>query len=384
MAFPWKRKITNQIGSVPEICIYKPIGTDEDCFSINDLMNALAICTQKVANLSLHCPGGSVMDGIATYNLLHNSDVTIKEIGVVGIAASMAAILLQLPGAHRVMYSHTRIMMHRISGGAFGNADDLRDVITQIESFENDICKIISERCTADPKLSPEEVKAKWFDGPDHWFSPEEALAAGLIDEVRPGKITVAPENTLKGTDLFAYYSNSLNITNNSKSNTMIKLSQKAATLLNLATEVEAADLEVAIMNIVNSKDQKIQELTGKITTLENAGKDKKLADLKLKLEDTKKKFTAEQKKNFLAVAESNVDLAIEMVNQSPDILDLHKVPGQEETSNLIPEKFKNFTLSQFQADPEASKLLVNLKKNHFEVYNEIYKSSTGKDAPKA
>ena len=67
-------------------------------------------------------------------------------------------------------------MLHNVSGGCYGNKDDLRDMIRELESLENTIGEIISHRCGK----TPDEVKAEYFDGKDHWLKADEALAMGL------------------------------------------------------------------------------------------------------------------------------------------------------------------------------------------------------------
>ena len=78
------------------------------------------------------------------------------------------------------MSRYSRMMLHNVSGGCYGNKKDLQDMISTIESLEDTIAEIISGRCGKDK----EEVKSSYFDGTDHWLKADEAFALGLIDAI--------------------------------------------------------------------------------------------------------------------------------------------------------------------------------------------------------
>lgn len=122
--------------------------------------------------------GGDVYPGIAMYNTIANckADVTLY---VDGVAASIAGIIA-LCGRKLMMSKYSRIMLHNVSGGVFGNKNELREMIQQIEGLEDTVATMISNRCGK----SPDEIKNMYFDGKDHYLTAQDAQAAGLIDGI--------------------------------------------------------------------------------------------------------------------------------------------------------------------------------------------------------
>ena len=145
-----------------------------------DIVNELMYLDNNYDNLNIRINsiGGDVYPGIAIFNAIRQcrSNVTIY---IDGIAASIAGVIA-LCGKHVEMSRYARMMLHNVSGGCYGNKQDLRDMISTIESLEDTIAEIIGERCGKDR----DEVKETYFDGADHWLKAEEALQLGLIDAI--------------------------------------------------------------------------------------------------------------------------------------------------------------------------------------------------------
>lgn len=142
---------------------------------VNELMH---LDGYENLNIRINSIGGDVYPGIAIFNAIRQckSNVTIY---IDGIAASIAGVIA-LCGKRVEMSRYARMMLHNVSGGCYGNKQDLRDMISTIESLEDTIAEIVGERCDKDK----EEVKNTYFDGTDHWLKAEEALQLGLIDAI--------------------------------------------------------------------------------------------------------------------------------------------------------------------------------------------------------
>jgi len=122
--------------------------------------------------------GGDVYPGIAIYNAIANCPADVS-LFVDGVAASIAGIIA-LCGRHLEMSKYSRIMLHNVSGGVFGNKNELREMIQQIEGLEDTVATMISKRCGK----TPEDIKSMYFDGKDHFLTAQEAQEAGLIDGI--------------------------------------------------------------------------------------------------------------------------------------------------------------------------------------------------------
>jgi ATP-dependent Clp endopeptidase proteolytic subunit ClpP len=129
-------------------------------------------------NVRINSVGGDVYCGITIFNALKSSKADI-HIYIDGIAASMAGVIA-LCGKHVEMSKYARLMLHNVSGGCYGNKSDLQKCIKEIEALEDSLGDI----CAGKLGKTKEEVVKTYFDGEDHWFTADEALALGFIDAI--------------------------------------------------------------------------------------------------------------------------------------------------------------------------------------------------------
>ena len=129
-------------------------------------------------NIRINSCGGEVYCGIAIYNAIKNSRADV-HLYVDGIAASMASVIA-LCGKPVEMSRYARLMLHSVSGGCYGNIKEMQKCIKEIESLEDSLADIYAARLG----LTADEVKARFFDGEDHWLTAQEALDLGFIDGI--------------------------------------------------------------------------------------------------------------------------------------------------------------------------------------------------------
>lgn len=131
---------------------------------------------QKI-HIRAHCFGGSVFEGNVMYNALLRCKAEVW-IYIDGVAASMFTIVMM--AANKViMASNAFIMIHNPSAGVWGNAREIFSTYNLLISMEKNFAKVYSKRSG-----KSEKTVMLWFDGYDHWFSAEEALAENLIHEI--------------------------------------------------------------------------------------------------------------------------------------------------------------------------------------------------------
>lgn len=132
----------------------------------------------KDIHLYINSPGGSVSAGWAIYDTMHYVKCDVSTI-CMGMAASMGAFLLA-GGAKgkRFALPNAEIMIHQPSGGAQGQASDIKIVADKIIDTRRKLNEHLAAN-TGQP-LSVIEVDTER----DHYMSAEEAKAYGLIDEV--------------------------------------------------------------------------------------------------------------------------------------------------------------------------------------------------------
>lgn len=125
--------------------------------------------------LHINSPGGEVFDGVAIYEGLVGHGATVTTY-VDGLAAS-AASFIAMAGDRVVMTKHAEMMIHDAMSFAIGNAADLREQADLLDKVSDKIANIYAERC---------EDAAHWRAAmrDETWYSADEAVAAGLADEV--------------------------------------------------------------------------------------------------------------------------------------------------------------------------------------------------------
>ena len=132
----------------------------------------------KDINLYINSPGGSVTAGMAIYDTMQYIKCDVSTI-CLGMAASMGAFLLA-GGAKgkRFALPHSTIMIHQPSGGAQGQATEIKIVAEQILKTKRKLNEILAAN-TGKP-LEQIEIDTER----DNYMSAEEAKAYGLIDNV--------------------------------------------------------------------------------------------------------------------------------------------------------------------------------------------------------
>jgi ATP-dependent protease ClpP protease subunit len=148
------------------------------------LADAAAIIAEHapVIYLSIDSPGGSVGVGLRFIKIMREA----KEAGstihcsVDGMAASMAAVILQECDV-RIVHRQSMIMFHGVSvGGAEGNQQDFERLVQDLRSVNKMLAIMASHRLT----ISLAEYEARVL-GTDWWLGWEEALEVGAADYLR-------------------------------------------------------------------------------------------------------------------------------------------------------------------------------------------------------
>ena len=163
-----------------EITIYGLIGDSWDGSSITALdflQQIQAVKTGKVT-VRMNSDGGNVDDGLAIVNAMRRSDAEIT-VAVDGVACSVASLICM--GADKVeMAPNSMMMIHAPWGVVGGNAMQLRDFADQLDRY----ALAMSKDYVTKSQQSLATGMGWLGDGKDHWFTAEEAVAAGLADSI--------------------------------------------------------------------------------------------------------------------------------------------------------------------------------------------------------
>jgi ATP-dependent protease ClpP protease subunit len=142
-------------------------------------MTDLKGVTARKINLHLNSPGGDVFDGIAIHNTLkqHPAEITVW---VDALAASIASVIA-MAGDKIIMARHSSMMIHEAHGMAVGDAEDMVMMAERLNVISDQIASIYKDRVPGSKQVTwRNRMKA------ETWYTEEEAVRAGLADEVGP------------------------------------------------------------------------------------------------------------------------------------------------------------------------------------------------------
>jgi ATP-dependent Clp protease protease subunit len=133
---------------------------------------------EKDIHLYINSPGGSITAGMAIYDTMQFIRPDVTTI-CVGQCASMAALLLTAGAkGKRFALPNSRILIHQPSGGAQGQATDIRIMAEEILRMRELTSRIMAKH-TGQPYENIERDVER-----DRIMSAQQAKEYGLIDEV--------------------------------------------------------------------------------------------------------------------------------------------------------------------------------------------------------
>ncbi|MGE6982873.1 ClpP-like prohead protease/major capsid protein fusion protein [Kluyvera intermedia] len=147
----------------------------------------------RAVDLHIHSPGGDVMQGFAIYNTLARLKAKL-DIWVDGVAASMASMIVCLPGATVHMPENAWLMIHKPWGGIAGDSDDMRDYADWLDRNEALMLGAYMNKSGLGQEELEVMLKA------ETWLNGVEALEKGFADVIEPELQAAAcvNENKLK------------------------------------------------------------------------------------------------------------------------------------------------------------------------------------------
>lgn len=133
---------------------------------------------EKDIQFYINSPGGEISSGLMIYDTMQYIKADVQTI-CMGMAASMGAFLLAsgAPGK-RFALPNAEVMIHQPSGGAQGQATDIRIAAEHIIKMKERLNRILAERCNQPIEKIAADTER------DNWMSVEDAITYGIIDHV--------------------------------------------------------------------------------------------------------------------------------------------------------------------------------------------------------
>ena len=160
------------------------LGTEIDSDVSNIITSQLiylnSIDNNEEISLYINSPGGSIIDGLAIYDVINYIKPDIRTY-TIGLAASMGAVLLSSgTKGKRFALPHSRIMIHQPMGGiAPGTQEsDIRIAYKEIKSYKKILYEILANNTSQSINTIEQDADR------DCWFTSQEAKNYGLIDNI--------------------------------------------------------------------------------------------------------------------------------------------------------------------------------------------------------
>ena len=197
MPNPWyqiKAKATEEgAPSSAEIFIFGDIGESwwDETVTAKQFVKDIAAIDAALLTVRINSYGGSVTDGVAIYNAIkrHPATVTVS----IEAAAYSIASLIAMSGDTVEMAENALMMIHAPATTAWGNSNDMRDSADMLDKY----AQAMASSYVSKSGKSHEDIMALLTDGKDHWYSAEEAKAAGFVDEITNAVLVAASARIL-------------------------------------------------------------------------------------------------------------------------------------------------------------------------------------------
>ena len=132
----------------------------------------------KDINLYINSPGGSVTAGMAIYDTMNFIKCDVSTI-CIGMAASRGAFLLAGgTKGKRMALPNAEIMIHQPSGGARGQATEIKIVAENILKTKKKLNQMLAENTGKPYEVIEADTER------DYYMSAQEALDYGIIDTI--------------------------------------------------------------------------------------------------------------------------------------------------------------------------------------------------------
>ncbi|MEU8717485.1 head maturation protease, ClpP-related [Streptomyces sp. NPDC048663] len=169
-------------GAPAQILIYDEIGMWG--VTASDFIRDLAAAGNGPVEVHINSGGGDVFEAYAIYNaLLARAGVTT----VVDSLAASAASVIAMAGETRLMARTSQLMIHDASAWTGGNAEDMQQMVERLQTVSDQIAGIYADTAGGNADHWRGLMRA------ETWFTPEQALEAGLITGILSTTRETAP-----------------------------------------------------------------------------------------------------------------------------------------------------------------------------------------------
>lgn len=154
----------------------KLISKANENYELLESVCKIAYLTPKPIYLHISSDGGDLTYGFMGYDIVTNSKIPIYTV-VEGSVCS-AATLIAIAGKKRYALENSMVLIHQLTTGAYGKAEELKDNCQNVELFMKKLKRMYLEKT---------KMKSKDLDKlliRDLYLDTETCLKYGLVDEI--------------------------------------------------------------------------------------------------------------------------------------------------------------------------------------------------------
>lgn len=135
---------------------------------------------KKELLLMICSPGGDLEDAFALIDVMNNSTIPIKTVGLGQIGSSGLLIFMAGTSGRRILTPNTSILSHQFSWFSEGKAHELFATLRELELTQTRMIDHYRKCTGADDNT----IKEYLLPAQDKWLSAEEALKLNICDSV--------------------------------------------------------------------------------------------------------------------------------------------------------------------------------------------------------
>ena len=177
---------------IRRIVLSGSIGEDTAALFLEQLTHLQYCDVTKPITIYIDTGGGSVHSGLLMYDAMMMCPCPIQTIGI-GKVMSMGALILAAgdPG-ERYITKNTSIMIHQISGRAYGTMSEMDVAVDETRRLQEVYIDILSKHTGKTKKQLLEDMRE------DNYMTAVKAVDYGLADKVIYGRRVAPPKKTTK------------------------------------------------------------------------------------------------------------------------------------------------------------------------------------------
>ena len=192
-----KYSIKNLLNGDAEIDIFGDIDSWWG-YNLNQLRYELSAIQSNELTVNISTYGGDVFEALAIGGVLESLQKNVTTIGY-GIVASAGTVIL-LSGKKRKMAANSFFMIHNPTAVTGGEASEMRKTADLLDKIQSQLVDIYVTAIEKSGKLIDGDREAtakkvtKWVEN-ETWFTADEALQYGFIDEITEPVEFITPTN---------------------------------------------------------------------------------------------------------------------------------------------------------------------------------------------